>query len=256
MFFLKKLFGWLDKPNSKSENPDLVQFVTQLVGVKPKDIRVYEEAFTHRSAQRKDDKGQNVNFERLEFLGDALLGASAAVHLYNSAPDRQEGYLTKMRSKIVSRRQLNEVSRKLHLTEFLIPANNLANFGEDVNGDLLEAFVGAIYVDQGLLITEKFITRYVIAPYITDLEKLEQRIASHKSLILEWSQKTKNSLRFNTFEEQNAEDIQVFVSVVRLNEKVISKGRGTSKKKAEENAAKRAYYSLQKKIVNHDRYPS
>ncbi len=248
MFFLKKLFGTSSKQSSKSENPNLVRFVYDLIERQPNDIRLYEEAFTHRSAQKKDHNGHSINFERLEFLGDALLGASAAIHLYKSAPDRQEGYLTKMRSKIVSRRQLNEVSKKLDLISQLIPKNNHAHLGEDVNGDILEAFVGAIYVDQGLRVTENFVAKYIVEPYIADLDKLEQRIASHKSLVLEWSQKTKNSLRFNTFEEQNAEDIQIFVSVIRLNDKVISKGRGTSKKKAEENAAKRAYYSLQKQI--------
>ncbi|WP_068596919.1 ribonuclease III [Vaginella massiliensis] len=248
MFFLKKLLALFPKKNAKSENPELTKFVSDLIGCRPHDIRIFEEAFTHRSAQRKDEKGNSINFERLEFLGDALLGASAAVSLFRNAPEQQEGYLTKMRSKIVSRRQLNEVSRKLNLIHFLIPKNNHANLGEDVNGDLLEAFVGAVFVDQGHIITNRFISNYIIKPYISDLEKLEQRISSHKSLILEWSQKSKNNIRFNTFEEQNAEDVQVFVSVIRLNEKVIAKGRGTSKKKAEENAAKRAYYSLQRQI--------
>ena len=82
------------------------------------------------------------------------------------------------------------------------------------------------------------------------MEKLEKTISSYKSLILEWGQKTKNKINFNTFEEDNAEDLIVFVSVVRLNEKVISKGRGTSKKRAEENASKRAYYFLQNKMEN------
>lgn len=248
MFFLKKLLANFSKESTKSTHPELTKFVTHLIECQPNDIRIYEEAFTHRSAQKKDENGNSVNFERLEFLGDALLGASVAISLYRNAPDQQEGYLTKMRSKIVSRRQLNEVSRKLNLIQFLNPKNNHANLGEDVNGDLLEAFVGTVFLDQGLKVSDKFVSNYIIKPYVSDLEKLEQRIASHKSLILEWSQKSKNSLRFNTFEEQNAEDVQVFVSVVRLNDKVIAKGRGTSKKKAEENAAKRAYYSLQRQI--------
>jgi ribonuclease III len=249
MFFLKNLFSFKKKRIENSEDKSLIDFLNSILGYKPQNIEVFKEAFTHRSAQKKDDKGNSINFERLEFLGDALLGASAATHLYKKAPDQQEGYLTKMRSKIVSRKQLNTISKKLNLLDHLEPKNNHANLGEDVNGDLLEALVGAIYVDKDIHAVEQFIKVKIIDPY-ADLDRLEHTITSHKSLILEWSQKTKNTLKFNTFEEQNAEDLQVFVSVIRLNDKVIAKGRGTSKKKAEESASKRAYYMLQKKMDN------
>lgn len=249
MFFLKKLFSFKKKRIKNDENYSLLVFLNSILGYYPSNVEVFVEAFTHRSAQKKDEQGNSVNFERLEFLGDALLGASAATHLYFEAPDQQEGYLTKMRSKIVSRKQLNAISKQLGLLEHLEPKNNHANLGEDVNGDLLEALVGAIYVDRGNAATENFIKTKIIDLH-ADLDRLEHTITSHKSLILEWSQKTKNALKFNTFEEQNAEDLQVFVSVIRLNEKVIAKGRGTSKKKAEESASKRAYYMLQKKMDN------
>lgn len=249
MFFLKNLFSFKKKPVLATEDEELFHFLNSILGYYPENHEVFKEAFTHRSAQKKDEKGNSINFERLEFLGDALLGASAATHLYFKAPDQQEGYLTKMRSKIVSRKQLNTISKQLGLLTQLDPKNNHANLGEDVNGDLLEALVGAIYVDRDIKAVENFIQTKIIDPY-ADLERLESTITSHKSLILEWSQKTRNTLRFNTFEEQNAEDLQVFVSVIRLNDKVIAKGRGTSKKKAEESASKRAYYMLQKKMDN------
>ena len=249
MFFLKIFFSFKKKRIENSEDQCLINFLNSILGYKPQNIEVFKEAFTHRSAQKKDDKGNSINFERLEFLGDALLGASAAIHLYYKAPEQQEGYLTKMRSKIVSRKQLNTISKKLDLLAHLEPKNNHANLGEDVNGDLLEALVGAIYIDRDIHAVEQFIKTKIIDPY-ADLDRLEHTITSHKSLILEWSQKTKNTLKFNTFEEQNAEDLQVFVSVIRLNDKVIAKGRGTSKKKAEESASKRAYYMLQKKMDN------
>ena len=247
MSFLEKIFSFKKKPVVESTDRPLYDFLNQILGYYPQDMNVFKEAFTHRSAQKKDEKGNSINFERLEFLGDALLGASAAIHLYDKAPEQQEGYLTKMRSKIVSRKQLNSISKELGLLDHLEPKNNHANLGEDVNGDLLEALVGAIYLDRDIKAVETFISKRIIEPY-ADLDRLESTITSHKSLILEWSQKTRNTLRFNTFEEQNAEDLQVFVSVIRLNDKVISKGRGTSKKKAEESASKRAYYTLQKKI--------
>ena len=249
MFFLKKLFSFKKNETKDINDIALVEFLNSILGYYQKNVEVFKEAFTHRSAQKKDEKGNSINFERLEFLGDALLGASAATYLYSKAPDQQEGYLTKMRSKIVSRKQLNHISKQLGLLAHLEPKNNHANLGEDVNGDLLEALVGAIYVDKGAKATEDFIQSKIINLH-ADLDRLELTITSHKSLILEWSQKTRNTLKFNTFEEQNAEDLQVFVSVIRLNDKVIAKGRGTSKKKAEESASKRAYYMLQKKMDN------
>lgn len=227
---------------------ELESFLTKILGFRPVKLDIYKRAFVHRSAQVKDENGNDVNFERLEFLGDAVLGLIISVFIFEKAPDKQEGYLTKMRSKIVSRSQLNGVGKQMQLAKRLHPAGN-PNLGEDINGDLVEALIGAIYLDKGFDVTAKFIFTKIIDKHF-DMDKLEKTISSYKSLILEWGQKTKNKLNFNTFEEDNAEDLIVFVSVVRLNEKVISKGRGTSKKRAEENASKRAYYFLQNKMEN------
>lgn len=241
--FVKKNFN-----KNTQENAELEGFLTKITGLKPGNIEIYKRAFVHRSAQVKDENGNDVNFERLEFLGDAVLGLIISVFIFEKAPDKQEGYLTKMRSKIVSRNQLNGVGKQMQLAKRLHPAGN-PNLGEDINGDLVEALIGALYIDKGFDATANFIFTKIIDQHF-DMEKLEKTISSYKSLILEWGQKTKNKINFNTFEEDNAEDLIVFVSVVRLNEKVISKGRGTSKKRAEENASKRAYYFLQNKMEN------
>lgn len=250
MLFWDKLFGKKKEETVSSESADIEfkEFLTGILGFEPKNINVYREAFVHRSAQVKDENGNDVNFERLEFLGDAVLGLIIAVFIFQEAPDKQEGYLTKMRSKIVSRNQLNSIGKQLKLQERLTPTSN-PNLGEDINGDLVEAVIGAVYLDQGYTSTAEFIFKKIIENHV-DLDRLEKTIASHKSLILEWGQKTKNRINFNTFEEENAEDLTVFVSVVRMNDKVIAKGRGTSKKRAEENASKRAFYFLQNKMEN------
>ncbi len=237
-----------NKSNSDSGDAEFEGFLSEILGFSPVNIHLYKEAFIHRSAQVKDEYGNDVNFERLEFLGDAVLGLIIAVFIFQEAPDKQEGYLTKMRSKIVSRNQLNSIGKQLKLQERLQPSSN-PNLGEDINGDLVEALIGAVYLDQGYNRTAQFIFKKIVENHV-DLEKLEKTIASHKSLILEWGQKTKNRISFNTFEEENAEDLTVFVSVVRMNDKVIAKGRGTSKKRAEENASKRAFYFLQNKMEN------
>lgn len=249
MLLWKRLSSILLAKNTQevpSENPELEKYLAEILGFQPNNLKIYERAFTHRSAQVKDVDGNDVNFERLEFLGDAVLGLIIAVYIFEKSPDKQEGYLTKMRSKLVSRSQLNALGKQLRLTQHLHPDGN-PNLGEDINGNLVEALIGAIYLDKGFDFTADFIFKKIIEKHI-DLDKLEKSIASYKSLILEWGQKTKNKITFNTFEEENAEDLIVFVSVVRLNEKVVSKGRGTSKKKAEENAARRSYYFLQKKM--------
>lgn len=244
-----KLFNKKKKEdNSQAQNEEFEKFLIDILGFTPTNIEIYKEAFVHRSAQVKDENGNDVNFERLEFLGDAVLGLIIAVFIFQEAPDKQEGYLTKMRSKIVSRSQLNVIGKQLKLQERLQPASN-PNLGEDINGDLVEALIGAVYLDQGYNGTAQFIFKKIVENHV-DLDRLEKTIASHKSLILEWGQKTKNRINFNTFEEENAEDLTVFVSVVRMNDKVIAKGRGTSKKRAEENASKRAFYFLQNKMEN------
>lgn len=149
---------------------------------------------------------------------------------------------------MVSRQQLNNLGKHFKLADYLHPDGN-PNLGEDIYGNLVEALIGAMYLDKGFEFTSKFISEQILEKRI-NLDRLERAITSHKSLILEWGQKTKNKISFNTFDEDNAEDLIVFVSVIRLNDKVVAKGRGTSKKKAEENASRRAYYFLQKQMDN------
>lgn len=243
---IKSLFR--KNPNDNENRAGLREFLTETIGIRPENMSFYERAFIHRSAQVKDEDGNDVNFERLEFLGDAVLGLIIAVFIFREEPNKQEGYLTKMRSKLVSRHQLNVLGKRLGLAKWLHPAGN-PNLGEDINGNLIEALIGAIYLDKGFDYTSDFIFKNFIDNNV-DLDKLEKSVASYKSLILEWAQKTKNKISFNTFEEENEEDLTVFISVIRLNDHVISKGRGTAKKKAEENAARRAYISLHKEIEN------
>ncbi|MBV7441545.1 ribonuclease III [Weeksellaceae bacterium TAE3-ERU29] len=219
-----------------------------ILGFSPKNTKLFIEALTPRSAQLKSNTGYAFNYERLEFLGDAMLGAVIADYLYINAPHEREGYLTKMRSKIVSRRNLNKIGTELGLIRLIdddIKKN--ITLGANISGDMFESLVGAIYEDQGFNITKDFIYRTVITPYV-DLNSLENRISSYKSLILEWAQKNKIALSFTTLEEDNAENIRIFASALSLNGKEVSKGRGTSKKKAEEKAAKRAYFNFQRKI--------
>lgn len=233
---------------SVSESNNLPNALNNILLFTPNNPDLFIEAFTPRSAQLKNKDGISINYERLEFLGDAMIGSVIAEFLYNQAPEEKEGYLTQMRSKIVSRKHLNEIGNDLGLVGFIKKEHkSKVSLSSHIAGDLFEALVGAVYEDQGYQKTKDFINRIVIDRYV-DIKKLENHISSYKSFILEWAQKHKLHLEFNTFEEKNAEDITVFVSIVRLDNIVTAKGRGTSKKKAEENAAKRTYYSKQNEM--------
>lgn len=234
--------------NSHSEkDEEFVLAIKQIIGYRPKKIHFYKEAFTHSSLKKTNEKGFPLNYERLEFLGDAILGAVIANYLFKKIPKGDEGYLTQMRSKIVSREHLNELGKDLDLIKFVessIPQNN---FGENIHGNLFEALIGAIHSDRGYNFTEKFIFRFVIEPYV-DLERLEGKITSYKSVLIEWSQKNKNKLKYNVYEDTGNDTLKHFSVKLFINEELASKGRATSKKKAEEIASKRAYYKFQKEI--------
>ena len=219
----------------------------EILGFKPKDLEIYKVAFTHRSMNKRDEEGLPVNYERLEFLGDAMLSAIIATHLYNEVPQGDEGYLTKMRSKIVSREHLNELGRELNLIDYVeskIPSDNFSN---NIYGNLFEALVGAIYLDRGYPQCEKFIFDRVILPHV-DIEKLEGKVISYKSLLIEWCQKEKNTFDYEVYEDTGRDELRHFSVKLSINDKVIAKARATSKKKAEEKASKRAFFAYQSQI--------
>ncbi len=219
--------------------------IKEVVGFYPKNIELYREAFTHRSISKKNKAtGKRYNYERLEFLGDAILGAVIAHWLYIESPNEQEGYLTQMRSKIVSRKNLNTLGEKLNLKPLI---RSKTKDSKDILGDVFEALIGAIYEDRGYTICRTFIHEKIINPFI-NLDNLENQISSYKSLLIEWSQKNKKRIEFLTVEEENAEDSIIFTSSLLIDEKVVAKGRANSKKRAEEISAKRAYFSMQTEL--------
>jgi ribonuclease-3 len=242
--------GFINKIFSKSRAPEDGIFFTdikKILGFDPINIEYYTKAFTHRSSNKLDVKGNPINYERLEFLGDAMLSSVIAAHLFSKAPAGDEGYLTKMRSKIVSREHLNELGRDLNLARFIESKIPLSHFGENIHGNVFEALVGAIYLDRGYNYCEKFIHSRVIIPYV-DIAKLEGKVISYKSLLIEWCQKEKKQFHYDVFED-NAIDGQRFYGVkLSIGGKVIAKARATSKKKAEEKASQRAYFAFQEKI--------
>jgi ribonuclease-3 len=222
----------------------------KILGFKPKQLSFYKKAFIHRSIKEIDKaSGLPINYERLEFLGDAMLGAVIASYLFKEVPSGDEGYLTQMRSKIVSREHLNELGKDFDLFRFVKSNVTKSKFGENIHGNIFEALVGAIFLDRGYNYCHKFIYKRVITPYV-DVPKLEGKITSYKSIFIEWCQKVKKSFHFEVYEDTGNDTIKHFSVKLYLDKKIIAKGRATSKKKAEETASKRAYYAFQNEISN------
>lgn len=235
------------RPPKSKEDRALYYELKELLNFTPRSLSKYKKAFTHRSVQMSDEKGNPINYERLEFLGDSILGSVIAAYLYKKVPSGSEGYLTQMRSKIVSREHLNELGKDLDLIRFINSNVDEANVGENIHGNIFEALVGAIYLDKGYNFSQKFIFENVILPYV-DIERLEGKITSYKGLIIEWCQKQKKKYKFDTYEDSGNEPVKHFSVKVSIDGEHIAKGRATSKKKAEEQASKRVYYAFQSQI--------
>jgi ribonuclease III len=240
-FFRKKL-----RPNS-NEDSRFYNELTEILGFKPKSLSLYKKAFTHSSVKEVNTDGKPLNYERLEFLGDAVIGTVIAEYLFLKAPLGDEGYLTQMRSKIVSRKHLNNIGKDLNLIRFVKSTVKESRFGENIHGNVFEALTGAIYIDKGFKVCSDFLHRKLISPFI-DLNELEQQITSYKSLLIEWCQKEKKDFKFDIYEDSGNDNIRHYSVKLFLDGKQIAKGRDTSKKKAEEKTAQRAYYALQDKI--------
>lgn len=242
MSFIRKIV----KSRSK-DDAELYYDLKKLLNFPPKKLNKYKKAFTHRSVQMLDRKGNPINYERLEFLGDSILGSVIAAYLYKKVPTGSEGYLTQMRSKIVSREHLNELGKDLNLIRFVKSNIDQSNVGDNIHGNIFEALIGAIYLDKGYNKCQKFIHQNVINPYV-DIEKLEGKITSYKGLIIEWCQKQKKKYKFDTYEDSGNESVKHFSVKISIDGELIAKGRATSKKKAEEQASKRVYFAFQSEI--------
>jgi len=152
-----------------------------------------------------------------------------------------------MRSKVVSREHLNELGKELNLISLVESKIPKSNFGNNIHGNLFEALVGAIFLDKGYKYCEKFINKNVIYKHI-DIETLEGKVISYKSLLIEWCQKEKKTFDYHVYEDTGNDDLKHFSVKLSIDDKVVAKARATSKKKAEEKASKRAFFAFQNKI--------
>lgn len=217
----------------------------ETIGFSPLKLRLYDLAFIHKSASTVDLLGKTINNERLEYLGDAVLGAIVAEYLYNRYPRKDEGFLTQMRSRIVNRSFLTQLTFKLGLNHFVTSNTNSVNESSHIFGDVFEAFIGAIYLDNGYQGVKDFLIKKVLSIHV-DLHELEKNDNNFKSQLIEWGQKNKREVEFDTRENTDTGNNKVpFISIIRIDGQIVGKGEGYSKKEAQQNSARKALNNLE-----------
>ena len=226
----------------KKEDQKIIKAILFLFGFEPVNINLYKLALLHKS------KNKNESNERLEYLGDAVLNLIVAEYLFKKYPFKDEGFLTKIRSKIVSRESLNNLGRKVGLKE-LINFKNIDEYSKNyksIYGDALEAIIGAVYLDVGFEYCQEYIVKNIIIPYY-NFDELVNKTHNFKSKILEWSQKEKKLIKFSTKKITLKNNSSQFESILIIENKEISKGFGSNKKNAEKDASRLACEKLELK---------
>ena len=239
--------GLISLLGKSKPNHSFKQTIADIIGYSPKNIVLFERVFTHRSLEKVGEDGRKINYERLEFLGDAVLGTIIGNYLFSQMPDADEGDLTQMRSKIVRREFLNHIGKSLGLYPLLQSKVEKDRYGDDIHGNIFEALVGAVFVDVGFSKCQSFVKTKVIEPYV-DLAAFEDRVISYKGVLVNWFQQQKMTYRFDVFEDSGANKSLVFKAKLFVNNDLVASARGSNKKKAAEKVSKRAYFKFADRI--------
>ncbi|MFC6998543.1 ribonuclease III [Rufibacter roseus] len=227
-----------------------VRAVAQITGMAPDNLHLYQLAFTHTSFVRQNLQGNQETNERLEFLGDAVLGTVVAEYLFKKYPYKDEGFLTEIRSRMVNRESLNNLAVKVGLNA-LIKVDNISGVTRHkfINGNALEALVGAVYLDKGYKDTKNFILKKLIKPHF-DLHQLTTTTSNFKSKLIEWAQGQNRSIRFEIIGQKQSGSTTEFTAAVVVDDEVLGSGSGLSKKKAEQAAAEKSMEALKAAGIN------
>ena len=228
-----------------SKDKQLATSIQLILGSKPFNLALYRLALTPAGLGEETDKGFRKSNERLEFLGDAILGAVIAEYLFKKYPYRDEGFLTETRSKLVNRETLNEVGIKIGLKKTLQQVVDNRQFvgNKSLYGDILEAFLGAVYLDRGYAFSKKLILQRILIHL--DLEGMVTTVSNHKSKVIEWSQREGNQVEFQVVQVNSNQRYKEFVVAIVVNGESLAQGKGETKKKAEQEASKNACEQLQ-----------
>ncbi len=231
---MRRLINRILKKSSPEKQ--LILQLEHLLGFTPRRISYYQLALMHRS---KPEDATDSN-ERLEFLGDAILGAIIAEYLFKKYPYKPEGFLTELRSRIVRRETMNNVAVRMGLNKLVQYNQNDRGLSRShIFGNALEALIGAVYLDRGFSITRTFILNQLVKAYI-DLDTMESTDTNYKNQLLSWAQKNGHTMTFDTLEEKQEGTRKLFIVGIVVNGEVMAKGSGFNKKEAGQVAAQNA----------------
>ena len=226
----------------------LINGIKNIFGYYPGNIFLYKLAFQHRSAALQGGNGNKLSNERLEYLGDAILGAIVADYLFKLFPFKDEGFLTEMRSKMVSRVQLNKLSHKLGIDSYIQTATDNNNHFRSIKGDAFEALIGAIYLDKGYEFTRRIVIGKIIKYYF-DIDDLENTDTNFKSKLIEWSQREKRTVEFVVIKEKGTGYNKQYIVEARIDKVAMGEGCDFSIKGAEQSASEKAWTALNSEPV-------
>lgn len=222
----------------------------RILGFFPRNLKVYQQALLHKSTSLRSEEGRPLNNERLEFLGDAILDAIVGDIVFQHFEGKREGFLTNTRSKIVQRETLNKLAVEIGLDKLVKYAARSSSHNSYMYGNAFEAFIGAIYLDQGYDRCKQFMEKKIFKHYI-DLEKMSRKEVNFKSKLIEWSQKHKVEVSFELIEQFiDHENNPMFQTEVQIEGLPAGTGTGYSKKESQQNAAQMAL----KKIKSDDAF--
>lgn len=242
---LKKLLSLLSY-NFKSDK-DFKNWIRLTTGFTPKNIAIYQQAFFHSSASMKKS-GTTVSNERLEFLGDAVLGAIIAEYLFRMYPYKDEGFLTQIRSRIVNGQSLKELALKFGFNHFLkATLTKDEKTKSSAYGDAFEAFIGAVYLDMGYNRTRTFVISKIIKLHV-HVDELVNTNADYKSQLQIYCQKHKFPLEYRLVSEARHGAHKLYVIEVHVNRKPYTRFENYSKRFAEQKAAQLTLEELKKEI--------
>ncbi len=224
-----------------SSDKKFARSVANIIGFTPSNIQIFKQAFSHKSAV--DPKLHTVTSnERLEYLGDSILSTVVAEYLFQKYPNSNEGFLTKMRSKIVKRKTLNRIADDMGI-DVVLQENNDTRLSESMKGNALEALVGAIYLEKGYNPTKEIIVNTILRRHL-NIENLEEVDDNYKSQLLEFCQKNGNDIDYKVIERFKFDNRDRFKIAVYVNGKEIANGEDFNKKSAEQSASFKALKTL------------
>lgn len=223
-----------------SKDKLLFHAIKNLLGFYPRNIHLYKVALSHKSAPQVWVKGQQINNERLEYLGDAVLSSIVADYLYKKFPYQHEGFLTEMRSRIVSRSRFGKLALKMGLNKLIFQGNGSYTSSKSIYGDTFEALIGAVYLDKGYNYTRKVVIQRIIDVHL-DVDEIERTDTNFKSRILEYAQREKLPIEFRVIDEVGDGHRKQYIVELYLNHEPVSRGLDFSIKAAEQQAAEKAW---------------